>query len=104
MGMVCYAIPLAAGLVNAVRRKTLHKEDKEGFWLNLMFAGAGVFGVVDHMWNGQLFMVGPNLVSDLMLGATITTGVLASWGVIINKELITQKLGFFSRKTGILSQ
>ena len=76
--MVCYAIPLAAGIINAVRRKTFRKEDKEGFWLSLMFAGASVFGVVDHLWNGQLFLIGPKIVSDLALGATITAGVFVS--------------------------
>lgn len=98
--MVCYTIPLAAGIINAVRRKTSHKKDKEGFWLNLLFGGASLFGVIDHMWNGELFLIGPNLVSDLALGTTITAGVLASWGIIVHKEAITQKFTFF-RKTGI---
>ena len=49
--MVCYIVPLAAGIITAIRRRALHRKDKEGFWLNLMFAGASLFGVVDHLWN-----------------------------------------------------
>jgi hypothetical protein len=101
--MVCYIIPLATGLVTAARRKALHRKDNEGFWLSLMFAGASVFGVIDHLWNGELFLIGPNIVSDLALGAVITTGVFASWGVLVRKETITQKFAFF-RKTGIYQQ
>lgn len=99
--MVCYAIPLAAGIINAVRRKTFHKKDQEGFWLNLLFMGSSIFGVIDHLWNGELFLVGPNIASDLALGATITTGVFVSWGIIVRKEKIFDSFKTISRITGI---
>jgi hypothetical protein len=102
--MVCYILPLAAGLIMAGRRRLLRRKDKEGFWLNLMFAGASLFGVVDHLWNGELMLIGSNIASDLALGGTITASVFAAWGLLVNKDRITQKLGFLNRKTGIYQQ
>jgi hypothetical protein len=102
--MVCYTIPLAAGIINAARRKASHRKNKEGFWLSLMFAGSSLFGVIDHLWNGQLFLIGPNLVSDLALGGTITLSIFTSWGLLVNKDRIIQRLGFISRKTDIYQQ
>ncbi len=57
--MVCYLVPLTVGIVTALRRKAMHRKDKEGFWLSLMFGGASIFGVVDHLWNGELFLIRP---------------------------------------------
>jgi len=102
--MVCYIIPLATGIITAARRRALHRKDKEGFWLNLMFAGASVFGVVDHLWNGELMMIGPNIASDLALGTAITAGVFVSWGAVVHKDRILQRFGFLNRKTGIYQQ
>jgi hypothetical protein len=69
-----------------------------------MFAGASLFGMVDHLWNGELFLIGSNIASDLALGSTITLSVFASWGLLVNKDRIAQKLGFLNRKTGIYQQ
>jgi hypothetical protein len=102
--MVCYIVPLAVGVITAARRKALHRKDKEGFWLSLMFAGSSLFGVIDHLWNGELFLIGPNIASDLALGGAITLSIFASWGLLVNKDKITQRLGFLNRKTGIYQQ
>jgi hypothetical protein len=99
--MVCYIIPLAAGMIAAGRRRLLHKKDKEGFWLNLMFAGSSVFGIVDHLWNGELFLIGSNIISDLALGTAITAGVFVSWGALVHKERIIGSFRSLSRITGI---
>jgi hypothetical protein len=99
--MVCYIIPLATGLITVARRKVMHKKDKEGLWLSLMFAGASVFGVIEHAWNGELMMIGPNIASDLALGTAITAGVFVSWGAAVNKDRIFESFKALSRITGI---
>jgi hypothetical protein len=99
--MVCYAVPLAALLITAFRRKLLRKTGMEGFWLNLLLLGGALFGVIDHFWNGELFLLGPNLIADLSLGATITAGIFVSWGVIVFRERLTGSLKNLERKTGI---
>jgi len=81
--MGCYLIPLMATLVHYGMRKkmpALQASPRQG-WLTMMLGGATVFGVIDHMWNGELFLLGPNLFWDLMLGATITTAVVALWAI-----------------------
>ena len=98
--MVCYTIPLIATLIVTIRRRTLRRKDPEGFWLNLLLLGGSLFGVIDHLWNGELFLVGPNIVSDLMLGFAITGGIFVTWGIIAFRERIT-KLRFLSRRMGL---
>ena len=45
-----------------------------------MFYGAALFGVIDHGWNGELFLVSENAAKDLMLGVVIALVTLAVWG------------------------
>ncbi len=47
-----------------------------------MFLGASVFGTIDHFWNGEFFMLNANWFSDIILGATITLGITAVWGIL----------------------
>jgi hypothetical protein len=53
--------------------------------------GGAVFGVVDHLWNGELFLVGPNIANDVLLGFAITATILAVWGVMVYLEERPQK-------------
>ena len=87
--MVCYAVPLAATVIVSLRRMISGKKSTEGFWLSIMLLGASIFGVVDHMWNGELFLLGSNLIMDLSLGITITAGVFAGWGLIVYRNRAT---------------
>jgi hypothetical protein len=80
--MVCYAVPLAAGIIHGAWRKSARKADPHGFWLTLMFLGASLFGVIDHAWNGELLLIGPNIMMDLGLGTAITAGVIGSWKLV----------------------
>jgi hypothetical protein len=57
--------------------------------LNLMFYGASIFGVIDHLWNGELFLISPNLTKDILLGVVITACVWGIWGA----GLLWEKLG-----------
>ena len=77
--MVCYAVPTAAAMLIFGGRKALHRENEKNFRFGLMMAGGSIFGAVDHLWNGQLTMVGPNLASDLALGLAITAVITVAW-------------------------
>ncbi len=77
--MVCYIVPLAATIAGTLGRKAFRKEDAHSLWLNIMLLGGSLFGLIDHFWNGQLFMISANWAMDLALGGTITTGIFAGW-------------------------
>ena len=77
--MTCYAVPLAASLLIFGGRKVFHRENEKNFRFGLMMTGGSMFGVVDHLWNGELTMMGPNLASDLMLGVAITCVITVAW-------------------------
>lgn len=96
--MVCYIIPLAAAIVSATLWGSL-KKGPAGLWLVLLLCGGALFGVVDHLWNGELFLIGENIASDLLLGCTITGTMFGSWGVILGIAKINPDLGY---RMGIL--
>ncbi|MBU0635695.1 hypothetical protein KKE06_01595 [Candidatus Micrarchaeota archaeon] len=83
--MVCYVIPAVAAIIHYVLRKK-HKTGKNSLahsWLTLLLSGGAIFGIVDHLWNGELFLIGENLGIDILLGITITTVTIASWAIIV---------------------
>jgi hypothetical protein len=53
------------------------------FWLMLMFYGGSLFGVIDHLWNGELFLISENWVRDVMLGVVITVSIILAWGIVL---------------------
>jgi hypothetical protein len=53
------------------------------FWLALMFYGGALFGIVDHLWNGELFLVSENWAKDVILGIIITVGIIGAWAGIL---------------------
>ncbi|NIP40958.1 MAG: hypothetical protein GTN39_05580 [Candidatus Aenigmarchaeota archaeon] len=101
--MVCYAVPLAATILLAIRRRISIKKTKEGLWLNLLLLGGSLFGAIDHFWNGELFLIGANWVADLSLGVTITLGTFAVWGIIVFRNnpsklrILSRRAGFYRR-------
>jgi len=86
--MVCFLIPLFAAFAHTIARKNVHsmKNDKHHLWLGLMLAGGSLFGVIDHIWNRELFLIGSNIASDLLLGATITVGTFVAWALIVHMD------------------
>ena len=101
--MVCYIVPLAATVVGVIHRKSMNKHDANGFLLNIMLLGGALFGVIDHAWNGELFLLGANWFMDMALGGTITLGIFASWGVIAFKDRLFNPLRTINRRIGIIS-
>ena len=78
---MCYAAPL----VGAVAASLAWKRTKSVklWWLNLMFYGGAFFGVIDHWWNGELFLISKNIGHDLLLGVVITACIFIAWAIII---------------------
>ena len=81
--MVCYVIPAAAAALIYFQRKACGKTDVEGKQLGLLLAGGAIFGAVDHLWNNELFLIGKNITSDLLLGITITAAIYGVWLAIM---------------------
>ena len=78
---MCYAAPLIGAVVTSVawgRTRSV-----KVWWLTLLFSGGALFGVIDHLWNGELFLISENIVSDLLLGVAIVAVILVSWGVTV---------------------
>lgn len=48
-----------------------------------MLYGGALFGVVDHLWNGELFLMGEAPLMDVLLGVTITAVIFAGWGITL---------------------
>jgi len=78
---MCYLGPTAAAIVTTFMWKS--KKTLRLFWLMLMFYGGSLFGVIDHLWNGELFLVSENWVKDAMLGVVITAATLLAWRIIL---------------------
>ena len=81
--MGCFAVPLIGAIMCHAWRTHGHEKQPKYFWLNLMLFGGSIFGVVDHLWNGELFMLSPNLAMDLALGVAITITIVAAWALVI---------------------
>lgn len=86
--MVCYVVPAAAAVVVHYLRKSKRelKENVHYYWLNLLLFGAAIFGIVDHLWNGELFLMNERPLMDLALGVTITLVVAVAWGFIVTLD------------------
>ena len=78
--MACYTVPLIAAVMHYFMRKKHWKVSKYHKWLNFLFAGAGIFGVIDHLWNGELFMFN---FADLLLGLTITVSIIVAGLIMV---------------------
>jgi hypothetical protein len=88
MCVVCYVVPTFAALVHLGFRSSWGKYHK---WLSLLLAGGAIFGVIDHLWNRELFLIGPNIFNDLLLGLVITLAIIVIWGVLVAIDKSTDK-------------
>jgi hypothetical protein len=78
---MCYTVPLAGALItHGVWGKT---KKAKTLWLTLLFYGGSLFGVIDHLWNGELFLISKNIVSDLVLGVVISVSILIVWVLML---------------------
>jgi hypothetical protein len=74
--------------VSTWKKSTYH------LWLSLLLAGGAIFGVIDHWWNGELFLIGEEPFLDLMLGVTITLVIFAVWAIsiVLNKTGVNKPI------------
>jgi len=78
---MCYAAPVLGAVISSVawsRTKSV-----KAWWLTLLMGGGALFGVVDHWWNGELFLISENIGSDLLLGVVIVAVILAAWAAAL---------------------
>ncbi|MFH1876613.1 MAG: hypothetical protein ABH865_06960 [Candidatus Omnitrophota bacterium] len=89
---MCHAVPGASAVVTSlIWSKT---RNTKTLWLSLLFWGAALFGVVDHLWNGEFFLV-KDLAADMLLGFTITGLTFLFWVVLI--VIARMRPSFFTR-------
>lgn len=98
--MVCYIVPLAAAIVSSIVWGS-QRRGPQSLWLILLLFGGAMFGVVDHLWNGELFLISENWPMDILLGSTITATIFGGWGIILGIARINPNLG---HRMGILGQ
>ena len=91
--MVCYAVPAVAAVIHYATRKNIKslKTNTHQLWLNMLLAGGAIFGVVDHLWNGELFLIGENIRSDILLGVTITIVIFVVWAIVVTLDKTSRK-------------
>ena len=89
--MVCYAVPALVAFLSVGFGRRCGLRAKYAQWFTLLFTGGSVFGVVDHLWNGELFLIGPNVVDDLMLGVTIAAALFVAWALAVRIDQMTVK-------------
>ncbi|NQU98703.1 hypothetical protein HQ533_04505 [Candidatus Woesearchaeota archaeon] len=83
--MTCYAIPTLAAIAHYFLKKRVNswKNDKYHQWLSHLLIGGAVFGMVDHLWNGELFLIGEKIMLDFLLGVVITIVILVIWKTMV---------------------
>ena len=102
--MVCYIVPLMAALFAFIGRRASHNTGRHPFWLNIMLLGGAVFGLTDHFWHGELFLITPAWAMDLALGGAITAGIGLAWGFISFRSRITSSMHQLTSRLGILKK
>jgi hypothetical protein len=83
--MVCYVVPTAAAIAHFIMRRNITslKGNTYHLWLSFLLGGGAIFGLVDHFWNGELFLTGEYLLLDIMLGVSITFAIVVIWAILI---------------------
>ncbi len=90
---MCYTVPLAAAIITTIRGR--QTKGPRIWWLSLILYGGALFGVVDHIWNGELFLISENVGKDLILGVVITATLFAGWGIILAMSKVSPSLTRF---------
>jgi len=73
---------LAAAIITSIVWGS-QRRGPAGWWLNLLLYGSALFGLVDHLWHGELFLIGEAPLMDLFLGVTITAVIFGGWGITL---------------------
>jgi hypothetical protein len=86
---MCYVVSLAAAASSHI--VWVKTKSVKVWWLTLMFYGGALFGVIDHLWNKELFLISKNTANDLLLGTVIVFGIFIAWSItlIVSRESST---------------
>ena len=92
--MVCFAVPTVAAIIHYATKKNISslKTSAHHSWLTLLLLGGAIFGIVDHLWNGELFLIGENIGYDILLGSVITIITIVVWAAIVIVDKKTNKM------------
>lgn len=78
---MCYVFPTVGAIVTStIWNKT---KSVKTWWLSLLFWGGALFGVIDHLWNGELFLISKDWLKDISLGVVITVMIVLTWGIVL---------------------
>jgi hypothetical protein len=77
---MCYIVPTAAAIATTLALKKRGSAGLQG--LLLLLYGGSIFGIIDHLWNGELFLASREWPNDLGLGVAITAAIFLAWGLI----------------------
>jgi hypothetical protein len=102
--MVCYLIPLIAAIISSVVWGAKRK-GPACLWLVLLLSGSAMFGVVDHLLSGELFLISlETLHMDLFVGGVITATVFGGWGITFGilktRPELAHRAGYHPRLRG----
>jgi hypothetical protein len=81
--MACYILPLSAALLGLVAYRIGKIGGVHAKNFILLFGGGAIFGVVDHLWNGELLLVSSDIASDMLLGIAITVALAFAWSLTV---------------------
>ena len=81
--MTCYVIPLATAIAMFIGRKKIQPRIPHANLLNQLLAGGSIMLVIDHIWNGEFFLIGENVLMDLAFGFAMTLGVFIFWMIAV---------------------
>ncbi|MFH1316258.1 MAG: hypothetical protein ABII01_01960 [Candidatus Woesearchaeota archaeon] len=101
--MGCFLIPTAAMIFHFLLGKNNEKIGKyrHSSTLSYLFLGGAIFGIVDHWFNGELFLLSSNLIEDMILGITITLVILIIWSSIVVYDMIVHDISKDKRMMNI---
>jgi len=81
--MVCYTIVLGTAIVVQGLRNKIQKALPHANVLFLLLWGGAIALVVDHLLNGELFLISANVLWDILLGTAMTIAILTIWTLYV---------------------
>ncbi|MCK4912197.1 MAG: hypothetical protein KAS05_00575 [Candidatus Omnitrophica bacterium] len=78
---MCHVVSIVAAAATSLAWKK--SKNIKILWLTLMFCGGAMFGIIDHLWNGELFLISANTPKDLILGVLIVATTTLLWAIIL---------------------
>jgi hypothetical protein len=81
--MVCYSIVLGAAIAVHSRRNRMSDMLPQIGVLSLLLWGGATALIIDHFLNGELFMIGGDILWDLFVGVAMTAIIFVIWSIYV---------------------